>query len=239
MRDALNATGRPVFFSLCGWNDWYAPEGASLANSWRTGPDDSNWPGVLANVDIMAEGSSKLGDLAAFAGPHKGWNDPCLLLSQDSRGTRAVSELQTRTQFSLWAVLAAPLLISGSITNMTQADYQTYTNKEVIAVSQDPLGMQGSRVTGTKPLAQGATAVFARKLADGAVVLLAVNTMSTPTSVVCDSTCFTAFGWGAAQLPAIGTDLWAQRAINVTALEIRFDALPGNGGSQMFRLASK
>jgi len=42
MRDALNATGRPILFSLCGWNSWYAPMGDYLGNSWRIGPDDTN-----------------------------------------------------------------------------------------------------------------------------------------------------------------------------------------------------
>ena len=63
---------------MCGWETWYAPEGASLGNSWRIGPDDSNWAGILANIDDNAA-------LAEFAGPG-GWNDPCLLLSYDYTG---------------------------------------------------------------------------------------------------------------------------------------------------------
>merc|ERR1712080_356678 len=55
---------------------------------------------------------------------------------------------QTRAQFSMWAVLAAPMLISGSILDMTDETLQTYSNKEVIAVSQDPLGKQGIRILG-------------------------------------------------------------------------------------------
>jgi len=43
MRDALNATGRPVYFSLCGWNTWYAPRGDRLGNSWRIAGDGTNW----------------------------------------------------------------------------------------------------------------------------------------------------------------------------------------------------
>ena len=62
MRDALNATGRPILFSLCGWHEWYAPQGQSLGNSWRIGPDDTNWHGVLTNIDINAP-------LAKYAGP--------------------------------------------------------------------------------------------------------------------------------------------------------------------------
>lgn len=62
MRDALNATGRPIYFNLCGWHSWYAPVGAALGNSWRTGGDDQNWPGILSNIDIASE-------LAQYASP--------------------------------------------------------------------------------------------------------------------------------------------------------------------------
>jgi alpha-galactosidase len=46
MRDALNKTGRQIYFSLCGWNDWYAPEGAMLGNSWRIAGDCNGWDTV-------------------------------------------------------------------------------------------------------------------------------------------------------------------------------------------------
>jgi hypothetical protein len=62
MRDALNATGRPIYFNLCGWHSWYAPVGAALGNSWRTGGDDVNWAGILSNIDIASE-------LAQYASP--------------------------------------------------------------------------------------------------------------------------------------------------------------------------
>lgn len=141
MRDALNATGRPILFSVCGWNDWYAPVGASLGNSWRTGPDDTNWAGVLKNIDILA-------GLEKYAGPG-GWNDPCLLLSKTWQGHDRITELQARAQFSMWAVVAAPLLISGSITEMSNYTLATYSNADVIAVNQDPLGKAGSRIYGS------------------------------------------------------------------------------------------
>ena len=148
MRDALNATGRPILFSLCGWNDWYArPDpalnytgGGSLGNSFRIGPDDTNWGGVLKNIDINA-------GLSEFAGPG-GWNDPCLLLSTTYTGQLRVTERQSRAQFSMWAVMASPLLISGNVRNMSAYTLETYKNKEVIAVSQDALGRQGVRVVG-------------------------------------------------------------------------------------------
>jgi alpha-galactosidase len=62
MRDSLNATGRPIFFSLCGWFPWYAEFSAALGNAWRIGLDDSNWLAVLSNIDTNA-------NLAQHAGP--------------------------------------------------------------------------------------------------------------------------------------------------------------------------
>lgn len=137
MRDALNATGRPIVFSLCGWNPWYSnPDpalnytgGKELANLWRIGPDDTNWNGVLANININSQ-------LAANAGPDKGWNDPCLLLAEDLNGNLRVTQLQSRAQFSMWAVMASPLIISANIRNMSSMNIETYTNAEVIAVDQ-------------------------------------------------------------------------------------------------------
>eukprot|EP00438_Fugacium_kawagutii_P016456 Skav207246 [mRNA] locus=scaffold523:545418:553164:- [translate_table: standard] len=151
-RDALNRTGRKVLFSLCGWSSWYAPVGASLGNSWRVGPDDNDWNGVLKNIDIM-NGLQHYAGRGPRAGPG-GWNDPCLLLSKSSSGKLLMTELQTRAQFSMWAVLAAPLLISGSVLNMSAETLATYSNKEVIAVSQDPSGRAGWRIQG-ESLADG------------------------------------------------------------------------------------
>jgi alpha-galactosidase len=116
MRDALNATGRPIFFSLCGWYDWYAPMGASLGNSWRTGQDDTTWAGVLVNIDVM---SSK--GLAKYAGPG-GINDPCMLLSSDYTGQPAMTENQTRAQFGQWAIVSTSCFC-GSDTRKASQDF--------------------------------------------------------------------------------------------------------------------
>jgi alpha-galactosidase len=141
MRDALNATDRPIYFSLCGWNNWYAPIGYSLGNSWRIGPDDSNWGAILKNIDINAE-------LAVYAGPG-GWNDPCLLLGATYTGSLRITEIQQRTQFNMWAVMSSPLLLSSNVRNMSAFTLETYSNKEVIAVNQDPIGRQGIRLFGS------------------------------------------------------------------------------------------
>jgi alpha-galactosidase len=127
MRDALNATGRPVVFSLCGWYPWYSnPDpalgyggGSTLGNLWRIGPDDNNWQGVLKNININSA-------LARNAGPG-GWNDPCLLLAEDWQGRLRMTQLQSRAQFSMWAVMASPLIISANIRNMSKMNVETYS----------------------------------------------------------------------------------------------------------------
>eukprot|EP01116_Phalansterium_solitarium_P007284 TRINITY_DN19879_c0_g1_i1.p1 TRINITY_DN19879_c0_g1~~TRINITY_DN19879_c0_g1_i1.p1 ORF type:complete len:555 (+),score=132.94 TRINITY_DN19879_c0_g1_i1:131-1795(+) len=144
MRDALaaagNVTGRTLFFSLCGWENWYAPVGHTLGNSWRIGPDDTNWDGVLVDIDADEP-------LWPYAGPG-GWNDPCLLLGRDMNGNVAVSDQQGRFQFTMWAILAAPMLLSQNVRNLSAFQLETYLNQEVIAVGQDPLGRQGQRLVG-------------------------------------------------------------------------------------------
>ena len=122
MRDGLNATGRPIYFSLCGWNPWYAERGASLGNSWRIALDGTNW-GTLSGCVNRNSG------LARFAQPGA-WNDPDLLqgtgVGSNDRATNSagcfdarqipqsadwyLSEVQSRAQFSLWAVMSSPLL---------------------------------------------------------------------------------------------------------------------------------
>jgi hypothetical protein len=96
---------------------------------------------VLTNININSK-------LATNAGPDKGWNDPCLLLAEDWRGNLRMTKLQTRAQFSMWSVMASPLIISANIRNMSTENIATFTNSEVIAVDQDLLGLQGERVLG-------------------------------------------------------------------------------------------
>jgi hypothetical protein len=146
MRDALNATGRPFFFSLCGWEQWYAPVCHALGNSCRIGNDDTNWAGVLGDIDSMAP-------LWPYAGPG-GFNDPCLLLGRDHTGAEAVTDQQGRAQFSMWAVMSAPMLLSSNVRNLTDFQRATYLNPEVIAIGQDELGRQGQRLVGG-PLSGG------------------------------------------------------------------------------------
>jgi hypothetical protein len=137
MRDALNATGRPIYFALCGWSSWYAPVGATLGNSWRYGYDVNDWNSAYSN-SIAASSA-----LAADAGVGA-WNDPDALIGTSSNTAVHMTQKQSRTQMTLWAMMAAPLEIGSNILNMNKYDLETYMNSEVIAVDQDKLGQQGS-----------------------------------------------------------------------------------------------
>jgi len=144
MRDALRATGRPILYSINpgnGQDDLCPPSSCaldlpSIANLWRIGFDiDTQWSSWLRLIDENA-------NLYAFAGPGH-FNDPDML--EIGRGASADED---RAHFSLWAIMAAPLLAGNDLRNMSAATQAILTNAEVIAVDQDPLGIQG-RVVAT------------------------------------------------------------------------------------------
>lgn len=143
MRDALNASGRPILFSLCGWNAWYAPMGTELGHSWRIAPDCDEW----ANVYVAIRTNERL---APFAGPG-GFNDPDMLVGSDPSAAVHLAPHQVQAQFSMWAVMAAPLLLGSRLLDMGESDLATYRNREVIAISQDALGLQGAVVWSNCP----------------------------------------------------------------------------------------
>jgi len=136
MRDALNATGRPIFFSMCEWGvdnpaSW-APE---VGNSWRTTGDIAdNWQSMISNLDNNA--------LVVSVGAPGGWNDPDML----EIGNGGLTYNEEVSHFSLWAIIKAPLIVGNDLTNMSDTTLSILNNTEVIAVSQDPLGIPGRRI---------------------------------------------------------------------------------------------
>jgi alpha-galactosidase len=167
IRNALNATGRPIVLSICEWGTakpwlWGKAVGGNL---WRTTGDISDtWQGKdkhqLGVVDIL-----DLQDgLQSYAGPGH-WNDPDML----EVGNGGMTTDEYRAHFSLWAILAAPLLAGNDLRDMKPEIRDILTNKEVIAVNQDPLGRQGRRVR-----KDGDLEVWAKQMRDGSrsVVLL-------------------------------------------------------------------
>lgn len=136
MRDALNKTGRPIFFSLCEWGvDEPATWAPAVGNSWRTTGDISDsWDSMISRVDQNEP-------LWQSAGPGA-WNDPDML----EVGNGGMTFEEYKTHFSLWCLMKAPLLIGCDISKMSNQTATILSNTEVIALNQDSLGKQGRRV---------------------------------------------------------------------------------------------
>lgn len=206
MRDALNQTGRPMVFNLCGWNPWYAPVGASLGNSWRIGDDGGNWDKVRENIDNMAS-------LHWWTNPGA-FNDPDYVLGSDPRTYGFLTPTQSRAQFSLWSVLAAPLILGMKLSNLSSWDLETITNREVIAINQDSLVTQGQRVAGGSLMGSSPSSfnVWSRVLQNRAVALCFFNNAPIAQNISCDSTCFAASGLAPTTVVAV-RDVWLHKDI--------------------------
>jgi alpha-galactosidase len=137
MHDALQATGRPIVFSMCTWGfpGTYFSE-LDLVHLWRTTSDiKDTWDSM---VKIMGANNS----YASFAGPGH-WNDPDML----EVGNGGMTEVEYRTHFTMWAFMAAPLIAGNDLRNMDQPTLDILLAPEVIAIDQDLLGNQGKRIT--------------------------------------------------------------------------------------------
>jgi len=159
MGDALQATGRPIVYSLSIGMVEAAKWGPEVsANLWRTTTDiRDEWSSMIENVEKQVP-------TAAYAGPGH-WNDPDML----EIGNGHMTDDEYRTHMSLWALVAAPLLAGNDLRTMSAATKSILMNREVIAIDQDPLGKQAS------PIRNGNLETWVKPLADGSVVVGVVN----------------------------------------------------------------
>lgn len=136
MRDALNKTGQPIFFSMCEWGqDDPATWAPTVGNSWRTTGD------IRDGWDSMIRIADENNVWADQAGPG-GWNDPDML--EVGNGNMTGTEYQTH--MTLWSLMKAPLLIGCDLSKMSSDTLRILTNPEVIAVNQDKMGVQGEKL---------------------------------------------------------------------------------------------
>jgi alpha-galactosidase len=168
---ALHATSRPIVFSVCEWGRHRPWEWAgTLGHLWRTTGDIvDTWPSMLGILDQQV-------DLHAFAGPDH-WNDPDML----EVGNGGMSESEYRAHFSLWAILAAPLMAGNDLRAMSEPIRRILTAPEIIAVDQDPLGRQGRRV-----FRDGGAEVWSRDLAGGAAAAVLFNRGEVEREISCE-----------------------------------------------------
>jgi alpha-galactosidase len=151
-RDALAQAGRPIVFSICNWGvDAPWTWGPTTGNLWRTTGDIEDKYDRMSVIGFSQNGLEK------FAGPGH-WNDPDML----EVGNGGMNHDEYQTHMALWALLAAPLLAGNDLRSMSPETKEMLTNSEVIAVDQDPRGVQGHRVWDEGPLE-----IWAKPLADG------------------------------------------------------------------------
>jgi len=161
MHQALASTNRPIVYSLCqyGWDavwEWGPSVGANL---WRTTGDiEPRWQSIYSILNEQA-------GLAKYAGPGH-WNDPDML----EVGNGKLSLAENRAHFSMWAMLAAPLLAGNDLPHMKPEIKTILTNRDVIAIDQDPLGKEATHV-----YSDGEVDVWSRPLAGGAMAVAILN----------------------------------------------------------------
>jgi alpha-galactosidase len=164
MGQALRSTGRPIVYSICNWGrnepwKWAASAGGHM---WRTTPDFvDSWE------SIEKTGFGQKG-LECYAGPNH-WNDPDMLVvgmyGKGNVGQGGCTDTEYRTHFSLWCLLASPLMIGCDVRSISTETKRILANQEAIAINQDPLGRQGYRVGESWLFGE----VWAKPLADGSI----------------------------------------------------------------------
>ena len=217
LADAAKKTGHPILFSLCEWGSnkpwlWAGP----IGNMWRsTGDIQDCWNckkdwggnGVVQIID-------QLDPIYSYAGPGH-WNDPDML----EVGNGGMTTEENRSHFSLWALLAAPLLAGNDIAKMSADTKEILLNKEVIAVDQDTLGIQGHRVKKS-----GDLEVWSKQLADGGRAVILLNRGASTASISAD---WSDIGYPSA-LKANVRDLWAKKDVGKFAANYTAQ-VPGHG----------
>jgi alpha-galactosidase len=171
LRDALAQSGRPIVFSICNWG---------VKTPWRWGPTTGNLWRTTGDISDSYDSMSLIGfgqnGLEKFAGPGH-WNDPDML----EIGNGHMKPDEYRTHMALWALLAAPLLAGNDLRNMSAETRELLTNSEVIAVDQDPQGIQGHRFWQEGPLE-----IWGRPLAGGSQAVGLFNRSDSPIKITLD-----------------------------------------------------
>jgi alpha-galactosidase len=214
MKDALAGTG--IVFSICEKTDFGVPNSAwpTVGNLWRTTGDiHDNYQRMVALFHTNVT-------LADLAGPNH-WNDPDML----EIGNGGMSDVEYRSHFALWAEMAAPLIAGTDLRTMSAATKEILTNREIIAVDQDPLGAQGRAVSSANGLW-----VLTKPLADGSRAVTLFNETDAPATI---ATTAAQVGLGKAvdyQMRDLFAHTTSESAGKITA------ALPAHG-SAMFRVS--
>jgi alpha-galactosidase len=180
MRDALAATGRPIVYSINSnsihektgpqrnWGDvanlWRTTE--DITNAWNTGQTNGYPMGIQNIVNVTVP-------LAGYARPG-GFNDMDMM----EVGNGGMTDTEMRSHFALWAILASPLIAGNDLRSMSAATQTILKNPDLIAISQDRLGLQASQVS-----FDGTRRVLAKRLSNGDVAVALFNQGGSTTTI--------------------------------------------------------
>ncbi|KAG0375882.1 hypothetical protein BGX24_008543 [Mortierella sp. AD032] len=122
--------------------DWYKVHTwiGQYGQLWRHSTDisvykkdgKSRWPSVMTNYRFNIR-------LARFQKPGN-WNDPDFIITGDDEGLTIEEQ---KSQFGLWSIMASPLILSTDVKNLRPEQVAYLINPDIIAINQDPLGIQG------------------------------------------------------------------------------------------------
>ncbi|HRG80875.1 MAG TPA: glycoside hydrolase family 27 protein [Chitinophagaceae bacterium] len=193
MADALQKTGRPILFAVCEWGErqpwlWAAAAGGHLwrtthdiRDKWKMLPSEKWGLGILDILDVNS-------GLSKYAGPGR-WNDADMLVTglygkkgpSGDGGGNGCTDTEYQSQFSLWAIMSAPLYASNDLRQMNSQTLSILLNREVIAVQQDPLGKPGKRI-----IADSVWNVFLKPMQNGDYSIAILNRSDRPAHFVFD-----------------------------------------------------
>lgn len=131
---------------------------------------ECSWSSVVSIIDHFGNFSDVL---SLVAGPGS-WNDPDMLIV----GNDCITEAESQTQFAIWSIMAAPLIMGNDLRNVSNAAREILLNDEAIAIDQDPLARAGGRFT-----PYGPTEIWTRPLAGGDLAVVFLNKLPNVTTM--------------------------------------------------------
>ncbi len=191
MKEALKSTGREFYYYVCEWGKlkpwlWASSSGGHAwrvswdsRDTWDHGQYDTEHCGAIQIIDVMKP-------LFRYSGPNR-FNDADMMCvglygqggeASTHLGANGMTDTEYQSQFSMWAVFASPLVLSFDLSKMNEATKRILTNKEIIAVNQDPMGQQAECV-----YSHGGKEVYLKDMENGDVVVALLNRNSTTTTI--------------------------------------------------------
>ena len=235
MRTALSGVNRAIVFSVCSW--WFRPWIPDVGEIWRTTFDIRDvWekPAIASNAsDQSVMSIADTNNLYASYARGGHYNDPDMLMvgnrGQGGLGGPGMTDTEYRSHFGLWAIMSAPLMSGNRLAVMDAVTLETLTNREVIAVNQDPADAP-THTQGVRVRRSPTNEVWTKPLSDGSVAVLLLNRADQTADVRAQFS-----DVGLRETGVAVRDLWRKQDIGTFDNAFTARAVPAHG-SVMLRL---